>query len=253
MNFEDVEKEYKMIAPDIDELISFCDNGPAREVLSTLAIVAAIEPLFEILNPLAPIKRNDAVKEIWIRVPRGTIEDYDDNEQWLHDYPDEMKWYRLSAVKYLETDGKLRCYGLDLNEEKVISAVTKWRSFDEPGYYDEKAFEKLCELIAPAVEESIKLLQDGKYNDIIAKELPYRYRKGVIKRFDLWIADPKYKEEVYRADYIGIVPVHMSEDEFIDRLPDEYGYIDDCMYADEVKDSWYDKIIWFPEEPEILQ
>ena len=424
MDFEDVEKEYKMIAPDIDELISFCDNGPAREVLSTPAIVAAIEPLFEILNPLAPIKRNDAIKEIWIRVPRGTIEDYDDNEQWLHDYPDEMKWYRLSAVKYLETDGKVRCYGLDLNEEKVISVVTKWRSFDEPGYYDEKAFEKLCELIAPAVEESIKLLQDGKYNDIIAKELPYRYRKGVIKRFDLWIADPKYKEEVYRgisdemlrrlkstialgendedkigrignftandffkacklgyeaigykcggfslpelyiqysdrrdegltgmgvdpyeepgivfddpkawdewyfhrkqrdsghpfevapgyyhlyvcqdktesetggyylnlvgahwcfrevvsayfaikdagypislsgaevivgildgADYIGIVPVHMSEDKFIDRLPDEYGYIDDCMYADEVKDSWSDKIIWFPEEPEAI-
>ena len=440
MFFEDVEKEYKLVAPDIDELIGFCDIGSAHEVLSTPAIVAAIEPLFEMLNPLAPIKRNNAIKEIWIRVPRGKIEDYDDfeelkyagkvknfkdfQEQWLQDYPDEMKWYRLTAVKYLEADGKLRCYGLDLNEEKVVSAVTKWRSSDKPGYYEEKAFEKLCELIAPAVQESIKLLQNGKYNEIIAKELPYRYRKGVIKRSDLWNADAKYKEEVYRgisdemisrlknviasgdndedkigrirdftandffnackvgyealgfkcagfslpklyiqysdrrdegltgmginpydepgidyddpkawdewyfhrkqrnsghpfevapgyyhlyvwqdktesetggyylnlagahwclrevisaylaikdagypislsgaeifadildgADYIGIVPVQMSEYEFIDQIPDEYGYIDDCMYADGVKDSWADKIIWLPEEPEEL-
>ena len=440
MFFKDVEKEYKLVAPDVDELISFCDIGTAHEVLSTPTILGAIEPLFEILNPLAPIRRNDAIKEIWIRVPRGAIEDYDDFErlksigevsdfddfyrQWLRDYPDEYKWYRLIAVRYYETNGKLHCYGMNLNEETVISAVLKWRSFNEPEYFEEKAFEKLCKLITPAVMESIKLLQDDKYNDLIAKELPYRYRKGVIKRSDLWIANPEYKEEVYRgisdemisrlkgiiasgendedrigrirdftandffrackigyeaigykckgfsmselyiqysdrrdegltgrgvnpydepgidfddpkawdewyfhrkqrdsghpfevapgyyhlyvwqdktesetggyyfnlsgshwcrrevisaylaikdagfpislsgaemfvdslegADYIGIVPVHMSEYEFIDQLPEEFGYIDDCIYADGVKDGWLDKIIWFAEEPEEL-
>ena len=53
-------------------------------------------------------------------------------------------------------------------------------------------------------------------------------------------------------DYLGIVPVHMSEYEFIDQLPEEFGYIDDCMYADGVKDDWFDKISWFPEDPEEL-
>lgn len=81
MFFKDVEKEYKLVAPDVDELISFCDIGAAHEVLSTPTILGAIEPLFEILNPLAPIRRNDAIKEIWIRVPRGAIEDYDDFER----------------------------------------------------------------------------------------------------------------------------------------------------------------------------
>ena len=38
----------------------------------------------------------------------------------------------------------------------------------------------------------------------------------------------------------------------IDQLPEEFGYIDDCMYADGIKDGWFDKIIWFPEEPEEL-
>ena len=32
-------------------------------------------------------------------------------------------------------------------------------------------------------------------------------------------------------DYLGIVPVHRSEYEFIDQLPEEFGYIDDCMYG----------------------
>jgi len=39
MFFDDVEKEYKLIAPDIDELIDYCDAGTTHEVLSTSIIV----------------------------------------------------------------------------------------------------------------------------------------------------------------------------------------------------------------------
>ena len=410
MFFEDVEKEYKLVASDIDELVDYCDAGTNHEVLVTPNTNAAIETLFKILNPLAPVKNYDAVKEIWIRVPKGINEECSE----------EFKWYKLTVFKYFDIDGKPCCYGLGLNGETVVSLVMKWRSFNEPKYFEEKAFEKLCEILRPAVEESIRLLQDGIYNNLIENELPYRYRSGVIKRSDLWKIDPKYKEEAYRwisdekinrlkdfiasgendedrigrirdftandffracksgyeaigrdcegfslpelyirysdrrdegltsmginpcdesgidftdpeawdewyfrrkqinsghpfevapgyyhlyvwqdktesetggyylnlvgshwhpcevisaffaikdtgvpislsgaeaianrldgADYIGIIPIHMSEYEFIKLFPEEYGYIDDCIYADEVKDSWFDKIIWLPEE-----
>ncbi len=56
------------------------------------------------------------------------------------------------------------------------------RYFDDHNYYPEEAAVKLCELIVPAVHESIRLLQENKYNDFVEKYLPYQFRVGVVKR-----------------------------------------------------------------------
>lgn len=206
MFYEDEERDYKLLAPHIDELVSFCDSHLFNEVLIDSANFAAIEPLFRLLEPLAPIKCNSDAKEIWIKVPRGTLEDYCYGEEldsetfreaWLRYYPDEFKWYRLFVAKYVDQDGSVNCFVMRLNQSSVISAVKVWRSSEKPKYFEEKDFEKLCELLTPAVEQSVKLLKEGKYNEYIEKELPYKCRVGVIKRCDLWRLEPKYKDEVY--------------------------------------------------------
>ena len=206
MFYKNDEKEYKLVAPHIDDLISSCDSDFFNEVLINPANHAAIEPLFKLLEHVASTKKNAAVKEIWIRVPRGSLEDYcyggesdseKSKEEWLSYYPDAYKWYRLRVVQYVDQDGIVDCFAMSLNGEAVISAVRKWRSNIEPKYFDEIIFGKICNLLIPAVEDSIKLLKEGKYNDFVEKELPYRCRAGVIKRCVLWDLNPKYKDEAY--------------------------------------------------------
>ena len=64
-----------------------------------------MDPLFQILSQLAPYSKNDECETLWIKVPRGGIEEYDSFEdmkdwgevdsyeeyleRWKEDYPDE--------------------------------------------------------------------------------------------------------------------------------------------------------------------
>lgn len=217
MFFEDDDKKYKLVAPDVDRLIRYFESRDlinARK--STPELFAAMEPIFEIIKPLAPIKKNSDVKVLWLRIPRGTIEDYDSFEElkqydevetyeeyeqlWNNDYPDEYIWYELIIAQCLNRDGKLSYYGMNLGNERIIAASMDDRGFEDGGFYSEKAAIKLCELIIPAIKESMTLLMEGKYNDLIEKELPYQFRTGVVKRSDIWSADP----ETRKFDYDGL-------------------------------------------------
>lgn len=213
MFFED-EKQYNLVAPDVDELLRYFDRGLMNPTQSTPSLLEAFSILSDILEPLAPLKKNNEAKAIWIRVPRGVIEDYASFEEmkeweevetyeeyenrWREDYPEEYSWYELVAVKSFDLDNNLRYYGISLGNERVISASTEDRSFwDSDGYYPEEAAVKLCSLVVPAVQESISLLQSGTYNALVEKELPYQFRVGVIKRNVLWEYEPEAKECAY--------------------------------------------------------
>lgn len=186
------EKKYKMVAPDIDELISYLDQGIFNMVESTPLLEKTIEPLVDILKPLAPLKDEyDEVKELWIRIPRG--DSWDD----YYDYPDEIVWYRLVLRRGFNNDGSLFYYTLSLNNQSVISATIGGRVDRSPEEYEEGAAVKVCELICPAVEGSISLLKAGKYNELIQTQLPYKHRAGVIKRSDIWAAAPEKKREAF--------------------------------------------------------
>lgn len=217
MFFEDDEKQYKLVAPDIDALLRYFESGLMNPTKSTDALLAAAKPLFDIVDPLAPLKKNDEAKAIWVRIPRGTIEDYGSFEEmkeygevdtyeefrarWQEEYPEEYNWYRFVAVQSFNPDGSLRYYGISLGNEHVISATTEDRVFfGREEYYPEEAAVKLCSLITPAVSESMELLKSGQYNQIVADELPYQFRVGVIRRKDLW----KYEPEEKKRDYDGL-------------------------------------------------
>ncbi len=56
MAFDESEKDFKMVAPDIDELIGYLDQELFNTVASAPAIERAIAPLVDLLKPLAPLK-----------------------------------------------------------------------------------------------------------------------------------------------------------------------------------------------------
>ena len=216
MLFDDKEYKYKMVAPDIDRLLKAFRHEYMNPKTSTEALYKAMEPIFEILKPLEAYKKNDEAKIIWLRIPRGTIEDYDSFEymkecemvetyeeyeqMWEQDYPDEYCWYRLVVVQSFNKDNSLRYYGMSLGNFTTVSASLDGCISDELDQWGEEAAIKICNLIIPAVEESMRLLFENKYNDLVEKNLPYRFRTGVIKRSDLWTADREY----YKYDLDGL-------------------------------------------------
>ena len=101
MFFED-EKQYKLVAPDVDLLLRYFDHRSLNPAPSTPALLAAFTSIFDILTPLAPLKKNNEAKAIWIRVPRGTIENYasfEEMKEWeeIETYEEyENRWHGIT-------------------------------------------------------------------------------------------------------------------------------------------------------------
>ncbi len=217
--------QYKLVAPDVDCLCKYFDDRRMNPTKSTPVLLAAFDRVYDLLTPLAPLRKNDEAKAIWLRIPRGTIEDYGECnftfkeakasgevktyeeyvDYWKQDYPDEICWYRLVVVKSYERDGALSFYGMSFGEANVISSVTDERDYINEPYYSEDAAIKLCDLIFPAVQDSVDLLMSGKYNDLVESELPYQFRVGIIKRKDIWEKEPDIKEWDYDGLSVDVV------------------------------------------------
>lgn len=134
--YENDLKDYKLVAPDIDALLHYFNRRYMDPTSSTPALLETVSPLFEALSPLGPVKNNDEAKAIWLRIPRGTIEDYGSFEDmrewhevetreeyealWLEEYPEELAWYELVAVKSFNGDGSLRYCGISLGNKTTV-------------------------------------------------------------------------------------------------------------------------------------
>ena len=214
MFFDDNDKGYKLVAPDVDGLLRFFDRREYNPTSSTPALMSAAESLFQIVTRLAPVKNNEEVKSLWLRIPRGELADYASFEKmkewgevdtyagyearWLEDYPEAYKWYELLTVQSFDREGNMRYYAICLGNITVISATTEERAFyGQSGFYEEEAACKLCKLIIPSVSEAMELVKNGKYNDLVEAELPYQFRTGVIKRSAIWSVEPEAKEASY--------------------------------------------------------
>ena len=85
MDFEEAFADYRMVAPDVDALLRYFDRGHMNPGASTPELLAAAESLFAAMSPLAPIDQDGEVKAIWLRIPRGTIDNYtsfEDMKEW---------------------------------------------------------------------------------------------------------------------------------------------------------------------------
>lgn len=61
----------KITAPQIDRLLRCFDRRHMNPSAPSRKIIAAMEPLFSVLEDLAPLRINSEAKSIWLEVPRG--------------------------------------------------------------------------------------------------------------------------------------------------------------------------------------
>lgn len=201
--------EYRLIAPDIDRLLNFFDRGYLNPSAPTERLAAAMNPLFDALNELVPIKSNNEAKVIWLAIPRGTIEDFDSFDElksygdvetyeeyealWHEQYPDPVSWYELAVVESLSKRGNPSFRAVGLDNKMIISADFGGR-FSGSEAYTEDAAVTLCGLLTEAAIEAVGKLKAGTYYDELNALLPYKFKTGVIKRSVLFEKDSLWKE-----------------------------------------------------------
>ena len=112
---------YKLVAPDIDSLLNCFERGFLNPSAPSEALCKAMDLLFEMLREMAPLRKNDEAKAIWVTIPRGSIEDFSSYEDmlewgdvknreeyeqyWLEEYPDPVCWYELVIAEAFHKDG----------------------------------------------------------------------------------------------------------------------------------------------------
>ena len=106
----------KFVATNFDRLICCFDNHYRNPSKPSKELSEAIDELFDLVKNIKPLKDNDEIKMVWIRVPRGDISDFGDYKEMLEDeevsnydeylqlwkerYPNEFEWYRVVFSEY---------------------------------------------------------------------------------------------------------------------------------------------------------
>ena len=204
---------HNVVAPNIDKLLMYFDDGYLNPSAPSLAIMEAMEPLFAELSTLVPLKANQEVKSIWLQIPRGDINDFDSYDAlleqeivsnyeeyekfWLTEYPDKVKWYQLVVVESFNKKGDIYYRSVGVNRQMIISASLE-RGPGNANWKDEVVI-KLCKMLTMAARKSMELLKDGVYNNIVNTSLPYQFRYGVVKRSAVWSADTSMKENIFEG------------------------------------------------------
>lgn len=150
------------------------------------------------LSDLDPCKANDEAQITWITVPRVEISDYgffeeakeygeveteeEFEKQWREEYPDEVKWYRLTIGKS-KPGAHFQFRSVALDNNKIISADLGDGLREETWYAEEPQI-TLCKLLTEAAQQSMTLLHAGTYNAFVEENLPYQHRTGIIRRWD---------------------------------------------------------------------
>ncbi len=210
-------EEYKLIAPDVSRLLHCYSHAVQNPEQPSAALMEVLDPLFKAMEDLAPFKKNDEAKGIWVMVPRGEIiewrtyeeaQEYEEveskkeyEELWQEFYPFETEWYFV-GISENNPDARWKFRGLSVasREENclIVNANLNDGVREETWYKEEPAID-LCKLLLPAVENSMGMLRDGTYNEFVEKNLPYPYRTGVIKRLAVYAAEPDYKEREFEG------------------------------------------------------
>lgn len=204
--------KYKLVAPDIDTLLNRFERGFLNPSSPSETLCKAMDPLFEELQNLAPLRKNNEAKAIWITIPRGSIEDFGSYEDmlewgdvknreeyeqyWLEEYPEPVCWYELVIAEAFHKDGSRWFRAVHFGNKPIINAHFDYDYTDEESRFisrEEDAI-ALCSLLTEAAGESMRKLKEGTYNEFVKASLPYSFRTGVILRSVLWEREPEWKE-----------------------------------------------------------
>lgn len=201
--------DYKLVAPDIDSLLNCFERGFLNPSAPSEDLCKAMDPLFEMLRDLAPLRKNNEAKAIWVTIPRGFIEDscsYEDmlewgdvknheeyEQYWLKEYPDPVCWYELVIAEAFHKDGSRWFRAVHFGDKPIINAHFDYDADEKTGFTNrEQAAIALCSLLTEAAGESMQKLKDGTYNEFVKNHLPYSFRTGIILRVVLWEREPEW-------------------------------------------------------------
>ena len=200
-----MKNSYKFVAPNINKLLHCLGSNFINSSKPSKELSEAIDELFDSVKYIKPLKDNNEIKTIWIRVPRGDILDFGDYKEaledeevsnydeylqlWKEEYPDEFEWYHVIFSEYKNFKG------VSVNNNLIINAEMGLPS--EDNNYNDEITIWLIKLLIMAINEIMIFIKNNKYKELINKEVPYKHRKGVIKRKFLWEIDNKEKADTF--------------------------------------------------------
>ena len=152
-----------------------------------------LKELYKLIDKIVPCG-NDNEHVLYFKLPRGTIQDYGDFEDylacgevenkkdfielWKYDYPKEEKWYCMFTKHFTRNTNEF--YALGFNNKIVIQNEEVYDS-----NYTDDISEIINELIL-IVKEIINKMEIGEYNSYIEENLDKRLRYGTITRKDYY-------------------------------------------------------------------
>lgn len=143
--------------------------------------------------------------DLWLRVPRGSIEDYGSYEEalacgdvenyaefeamWKAEFPDEYIWLNYTVLESKE-EGARYIYlghkiGLEVDPRK------------DPGW--ERELSEFSGWLLSATQEIVQQVVAGTYNDLVERELPPQHRTGTIRRAQMWEVWPESKDAFFEG------------------------------------------------------
>ena len=130
--------EHRTIAPEIEILLSAFWGSNRNSTVPSAKLSAATDDLFRLMSAIKPYKSDSGVRSIWLTVPRGSMEDYDDYEEarscgsvdtyeefedlWRYKYPTDPMWYELVTCDVRDNDGRPEYRGVNLNRNMVVAS-----------------------------------------------------------------------------------------------------------------------------------
>jgi len=159
-----------------------------------------IDTLLLIFNELSFIETcgDDDLRSIWIEIPRGSIEDYGDYEEfleeemvrnyedfvelWEGDYHEASKWYEFSVLTYNKEHyffvDSVLTFHVKVNEDVTNQA-----------YYSKDLIGWVYEVVLGTLK-SIKT-DVAHYNEYVNNQLSFNRRFGKLFRKDFWSVFPE--------------------------------------------------------------
>ena len=143
--------------------------------------------------------------DLWLRVPRGSIEDYGSYEEalevgdvedyaefesmWKAEYPDEYVWLNFTVLESKEEGARYIYLG-----HKVVLEVDPRK---DPGW--ERGLSEFSGWLLSATREIVQQVVAGTYNDLVERELPPQHRTGTIRRAQMWEVWPESKDSFFEG------------------------------------------------------
>ncbi len=195
-------------------------------------VIRAVDELFSLMERIKPCE-NERLRKLWLRVPRGTIEDYGDFEdanafndyasfddyadEWKSFFPEETMWFELDCVE----DPDIHFRTVFLNRNMVF--VGNERD-DSKNINVEAAefFQWLCDAVRGCISE----LKAGTYNATVSSSIPVVKRTGLISRKNYWDILQDERKEFQRGfpvssyeKYFDLIKDQNAEYDSDGRLP----------------------------------